>query len=283
MRDHGLHVVRCNVRPVLDRVPASHHGVVHTLQPHRMCRHQLALPVRLVHSSRQFLRRKRRDVVQNTVRFYAVAPVHIELDPVRAIADLLAHCLPHRLGPIHHLHPVRQIQPRHIPQERYAPAQRSVVPTLVYARDVFRGIHRIVDPHALHGSSVETCLSDLHRSKEHLRKRCGFGKDKRCCRQLRLGGPLGGSRVFTDVNATYQDRLRCGLAGMISAARNRGSIPILTMVDRNSYTPLSPSAGASGEQGRHPLVDATLRKRGSLVTAAEPQSPELPNQGCHPS
>lgn len=42
------------------------------------------------------------------------------------------------------------------------PSQSSVVPTFAYAWGVVRGIDRVVNPHALHGYSLATCLSNLH-------------------------------------------------------------------------------------------------------------------------
>src|SRR5581483_2883382 len=45
----------------------------------------------LIDNGSQFIERERRDIVQHTVRPHLVTAIAVDLDPVRAIHDLLAH------------------------------------------------------------------------------------------------------------------------------------------------------------------------------------------------
>src|SRR5215471_11579231 len=112
---HCFQIFLGNIVPVLDRIHASRNGIMNSVQRHRMRGHFMPLAVRLLDDGTQFIRRERRNIIQHAIISHLIRPVAVHLDPVRPVADLLAHGLPRVVSSIHDLHSMRQGNVRRIP------------------------------------------------------------------------------------------------------------------------------------------------------------------------
>ncbi len=84
----------------------------------RMRRHFFADAVRFVHDGFGFFIGKIHHRMQNPIRFKAVAPVGVILNPVRSVHRLFTHCLARAVGSIHILHSRRHLELPGITKQR---------------------------------------------------------------------------------------------------------------------------------------------------------------------
>jgi len=62
--------------------------------------------MRLIHNGSQLLQSKGRNVIEYSIFAHSVTPIAVDLNPIRPIHDLFAHCLASAVRPIHHLHAI---------------------------------------------------------------------------------------------------------------------------------------------------------------------------------
>ncbi len=107
MARHLLQIVIGDVVAMLDGVDAGFDRIVDAMQGHGVRCDFMVLAVRLIDDGVEFIRREGRDVVEHPIGPHEITAVGIDLDPVGAVADLLAHCLACVVGAVNDLHAMR--------------------------------------------------------------------------------------------------------------------------------------------------------------------------------
>ncbi len=95
---------------VFDAVDAGFQSGFYALPAYGMAGHLALEPVGFIDHGRQFFPGEIRQARYPAVFVYRKRPIHIDLDPIRAVGDLLPDRLKALLGPRHHLGPFGKIE-----------------------------------------------------------------------------------------------------------------------------------------------------------------------------
>src|SRR5215471_3162918 len=118
---HGFQVGVSDVVSMFDGVDAGFHGIVNSVQRHGVRSDFVMLAVCFIYDGVQLVDGEGGDIVEHAVGAHKVTSVGIELDPIGAEADLLAHGFAGVVRAVDYLHAMRHWNLGSITQERIGP------------------------------------------------------------------------------------------------------------------------------------------------------------------